>query len=166
MSQEPPDPLAHEGYRGLARYNYLLLQQAQEIEKMGWPVTVALPKTGQRMVGYEIDTNPKAEDYDWKTPKAIVKFTPGRSVFYKFNWVPDDADELSVIYFSPSAPVFADAYVRTQTVDNPTPYGDVIFKVVRVFDEGIYRTLRRTCFCRMMNDEQLWNVLFPSRPKA
>ena len=156
VTQAPPS----DGFQAMMGYNYLLNQQAAEVDRYGVPVTVAAPKV-RTMEGYEDELNKKKENYEFSVVKAFIDFNPKRGVFYKFNWVPEDADELVAVVFHPSMAVFADVFIRTTAVGNPSPYGDVLLKVVKVFDTGKYQVLNRTCFCKVMSDEQLWRMLFP-----
>jgi hypothetical protein len=114
------------------------------------------------MEGYEDVLNSKKPNYRYISPvKAFVDLQPRRSVFYKFNWFPEDQDELTAITFHPAVEVFADSFVRTTVAGNPSPYGDLLFKIVRVFDTGKYKVLSRVCFGKPMVDQQVWKMLFP-----
>jgi hypothetical protein len=160
-----PDPVEDfgfsTGYEQMQSYNGILNQQADEVRIYGVHVTAVVPKV-RTMEGYEPELNKNQDNYNYFDVKAFVDLQPRRSVFYKFNWIPEDADKMTAITFHPSTAVFADTFVRTSVAGNPSPFGDLLFKIVRVFDDGKYQVLRRVCFALPMTDQQTWGMLFPS----
>jgi len=154
-----------DGYSQLMGYNAALDQQASEVKIFGCTVTAIVPKV-RNMEGYEPELNSKGDNYSYFPVKAFVDLQPRRSVFYKFNWVPEDADKMTAITFHPSVSIFADAFVRTKAAGNPSPYGDLLFKIVRIFDLGKYQVLGRICFALPMTDQQTWRMLYPQEFKS
>ena len=80
-------------------------------------------------------------------------------MYYHFNWFPEDQAELSIAYFELNAPVAAESFIRTATIDGVSSYGDMIFKIVKIFDEGMFRVLKRTCFIKPLSDQNLADLL-------
>lgn len=147
----------------LQGYSAMLTQQAAEVEIWGLPVTLFLPRQ-RNMEGYEDELNKSpGGNYDTALSKAFIDLQPKRGVFYKYNWFPENQDELTAITFHPSVSVFADCYVRS-LIDpsNPSPFGDLMFKIVRVFDTGKYQVLQRVAFAVPVTDQQTWAMLLPN----
>lgn len=153
------------GLQAFMNYQSLLNQQASEIDHWGVGVTLAAPKN-RTMEGYEPELNVNRDNYDYSIARAFIDFNPKRSVFYKFNWVPEDADEMVAVTFHPSFSVITDTFVRTTAVGNPSPYGDILLKIVKVVDTGKFKVIQRMHFAKVMEDEQLWKMLFPEETRV
>lgn len=147
------------GFQDFMHYDAALRQQADEIRIFGVPVTVYLPKD-RSMQGYELELNPSLSSYQIGPSRCFIDFAPKRSVFYRHNWFPEGQESLVMVTFTPDTAISADAIIRTvDTVGTPSPYGDLLLKIVKFFDIGKYQVLQRQCFAKVMNDEQLWKTL-------
>ena len=141
-------------------------QQEDEIRIFGAPVSLFLPKN-RSMQGYELELNPTLDSFVQDHAKCFIDWSPKRSVFYRFNWFPDGQDSLVAVTFSPQTTMVADALIRTvDQLGNEGPYGDVLLKVVKLFDVGKYQVLSRVCFAKVLNDEQLWKVIAPRAARS
>jgi hypothetical protein len=123
---------------------------------MGPLVNLFVPVDYTRL-GYEdVDNRFKFQNH---TLNCFIDFNPARRVFYHFNWFPEDQQDLSIAYFKLSAPVKEESFIRTKVLGNDSPYGDMIYKVVKILDEGKFKVLKRTCFVRPVSDSQLNTLL-------
>lgn len=143
-------------YNNLFNYKAALSYQDKMVDIQGVVVTLFKPVALEK-VGYE-DVDNSGRFIPTKQ-KCMVDFNPGRKVYYHFNWFPDDMADLSVAFFRTEVEIGAEYFFRTATIEQVSPYGDLVFKVVRVFDEGKYSVLKRTCFVRAINDRQLFETL-------
>lgn len=134
----------------------------------GQPVTVFIPSSF-RELGYENQSPSRILDQTgvpstgttferWNT-EAFIDFKVQRRTLYHFNWFPQDADELCTAFFKFSANVGEGAYVRTAQLDNASKWGDLLFRVVKVMEDGRYQALKRYHFLRPVVGSELHNLL-------
>lgn len=149
-------------------YDSYITFQDKQIEIFGQPVTIYHPER-KIALGYE-DTNYseiKEMDSDkvlgnvyHKTEARIwINFNVKKNVFYHFNWFPDDSDELCMAVMKSDSVVREDDYIRTAIPGVTSIWGDMIFNVVKIFDEGIANVLRRTYFLKPTNNADLQKEL-------
>ena len=149
-------------------YDSYITYQDKQIEIFGQPCTVYHPER-KIALGYE-DTNYseiKEMDSDkvlgniyHKTENRIwINFNVKKNVFYRFNWFPDDSDELCMAVMKSDSVVKEDDYIRTAIPGATSIWGDMIFNVVKIFDEGIANVLRRTYFLKPTNNADLQKEL-------
>jgi hypothetical protein len=156
-------------------YTSLVELHDATVRVWGQPMTVWSPSR-RDMLGYENQTEayPVNDDeethepdetynqiFSHKETKGLINFKPKRGVFYHYNWFPDKQEELVQAAFFSNSGVRASDYIRTRTIQQVSVYGDMIFRVERVFDEGKYKQLRRIYFLRPVVDQQLANLLVP-----
>ena len=152
----------YQNYDGSARYMERLL------EKWGQPCTVFIPSS-VRETGYE-DLTVKQVEKETGVLKAgnqftrinsltFINFKVTKSVFYHFNWFPEEAEELCLAYFPDNDIIKPDSFVRTAQVDCVSKYGDLIFKVVDIKEDGVYRRQRRNYFLRPVSSSEVQNLL-------
>lgn len=131
--------------------------------------TIYVPKRNNTL-GYENlgDSEEKrigvpaiANSYTAFKKKAFFLFEPTRAVFYKFKIDPMDDNNKGLIFstFEPNDILKEDCFVKTSFVGYPSPWGDHYLKVAYVLDTGIYRTLNRNYFLRLVSDSDLINLL-------
>lgn len=89
-----------------------------------------------------------ANSYDKYESRIWINFNPSKSVFYKFNYFPDDAEELSTAFMKSNSFTRENAYIRTAVPGQVSIWGDMIFKVCKLFDGGIGQTLERIYFLK------------------
>lgn len=133
--------------------------QDNSVDLWGQPVTIFRPRAPMKMQGYENEY-----EYEQSSSKAVIDFKPKRRVFYHYNWFPEDEDQIVQVYFKIAVPVECDMFIRTVTIDDSgfeqvSPYGDLIFRIVKIGDEGKYRVLRRICFATAITDSTLYDKL-------
>lgn len=143
-------------YDRLFGFKFTQSPQDSLVEKLGTSVYLFIPVNFARL-GYEdVDNQNKWEIH---RPLCFIDFNPARRVYYHFNWFPEDQNDLSIAFFPLSLPVREESFIRTAVLGNDSPYGDMIFKVVKIFDEGKFQVLKRTCFVRPVADAQLSSIL-------
>jgi len=120
----------------------------------GEPCTVFRSVDPVRMQGYE-----NRIEYNQRSSKVYIDFHVKRRWFYHFNWFPENEDRISMGYFSLGEDLAQDDYIRTKTIEHVSPYGDLLFKVVKIGDDGRYYTLRRIAFLYAIDDSTLYETL-------
>ena len=135
---------------------YINLQDKQ-LEIFGQPCTVYAP-ANKTALGYE-NTNfsetemmnvdkvlsnkfSKAEGRIW------INFTIPKSVYYKFNWFPDDGEELCMAFLNSESQVREGDYIRTATTEATSIWGNMIFSVKKIQDVGLAQVLQRIYFLK------------------
>ena len=135
--------------------------QNSAIRKLGAPVTIFKSTKPIVMQGYE-----NLETFDQFPERCFIDFHVKRRVFYHFNWFPENEDQITLGYFPLESPVAADWFVRTKQIGELSPYGDIIFKIVKVGDDGKYQPLKRTVFMTALTDAVLYEKLQVKPPKV
>ena len=146
---------------------YIKLNDKQ-LEFFGQPCVVYSPER-QNALGYE-DTNYNTIDkmdsdkvlgnkYHKYNARIWINFTVKKSVFYHFNWFPEDSEELCTAFINSEVPLRENDYIRTATPETTSIWGDMIFQVVHAEDEGISQVLRRTYFLKPTNNADLHKEL-------
>jgi hypothetical protein len=146
------------GIESLQSFNDPLLFQDSVVDKLGYPVTVfRQAKMAEQNLGYE-DLN-----FEWTTVKTWINFSPDRRIFYKYNWFPEEGKEdlVSLAFFPASFPIAFDMKIRTSVIESVSPAGDVMLKVVKLNDTGLFKTLRRSAFLMPITDRTLYEKLVP-----
>lgn len=133
------------------------------IDKFGIPVVIFKPKATLKMIGYE-HVDPTQWD-KFTGVKAYIDFNPKRRVFYHYNWFPEGDTQVQSIAFPISFPIVADMLVRTSPMPGVTessmPSGDLLFRIVKVVEEGKYKVLKRLCFAVLVPDRTLYEKFVP-----
>lgn len=77
---------------------------------------------------------------------VFINFKTTKSVFYRFNYFPDNQDDLVVATMEANSKVRENCYIRTALPEQVSVWGDLMFKVQKMQDVGMYRTLQRIYF--------------------
>lgn len=149
-------------------YNLTSIYMERQLKIWGQPCTVFIPSS-TREVGYEDLSSEEVQKqtgvikagtkYTRVNTRVFINFKVNKSVFYHFNWFPEEAEELCMAYFPENSIITPDTFVRTSQVDYVSKYGDLIFRVVDIKDDGLYRTLARTYFLRPVSSSEVQNLL-------
>ena len=156
-------------WQDLQNYDYFTQVVEQSVSLAGYPSTVYIPKI-KTTLGYEnlgsveqtkIGVSEIANQFSAFTLKAFFLFNPSRSVFYKYHLDPMEPDNKDLIFstFEPNDILKEECFVKTSVVGYPSPWGVHYLKVVKVVDTGIYRTLNRNYFLRVVSDSDLIKLL-------
>jgi len=146
---------------------YIRLQDKQ-LEIFGQPCTVYSPQRKTAM-GYE-DTKPSYVEkidsdkvlgnlYNKKESRIWINFTIPKNVFYRFNWFPEDGEELCMAFLNSDSPVKENDYIRTATTEATSIWGTMLFSVVKIIDTGLAQVLQRTYFLKPTNNADLQKEL-------
>ena len=130
----------------------------------GQPCTIYSPER-RIALGYE-NTNPSeiekmdsdkvlGNSYKKMESRIWINFTIPKSVFYKKNWFPDEGEELCQAFLNSESPVREGDYIRTATPQATSIYGDMLFTVRKIIDEGLAQVLQRTYFLKPCANEDL-----------
>ena len=147
------------GIEKLQQFNVPLSFQDSVVDKIGWPVTVyQLKDSSKQSFGYE--------DFlgiTWATVKVWINLNVERRVFYHYNYFPEEGKEgvTSFGIFASNFPVQFGMFIRTKVVENVSPLGDLVLKVVKVNDSGMFKSLQRSAFFAVMSDRILYESLIP-----
>jgi len=157
------------GYEALANYDFFLKFQDKCLEKVGQPCTIWVPRQ-QVTLGYE-DLGKWVEQ--WTGVSNIsnsfsafhsniwIEFNVKRGVYYHFNLDPNDDEnkQLVMAYLPTNSLVREGAFIRTAVSDGVSIWGDHTFAVVKIVDEGQFKTLKRTYFLRPVVSAELNQLL-------
>ena len=126
---------------------YIELQNKQ-LQVWGQPCTIYAPKNITNL-GYE---NVKiseveamnsdeilANSYDKYESRIWINFNPSKSVFYKFNYFPDDADELSTAFMKSNSFTRENAYIRTAVPGQTSIWGTWFLKFANYLTMGLVK---------------------------
>lgn len=130
----------------------------------GQPCTIYSPER-RIALGYE-NTNPSeiekmdsdevlGNTYIKKESRIWINFTVQKSVYYRKNWFPDEGEELCQAFLNSDSPVREGDYIRTATPQATSIYGDMLFVVRKIFDEGLTQVLQRTYLLKPCANEDL-----------
>lgn len=150
------------------QYEHYINLQNKQLEKWGQLCTVYHPDKKINL-GYEdtnlSETNEMNVDgvlstkYTKSQTKVWINFNIEKSVFYRFNWFPEDSDELCQAFFDSSSQVREGDYIRTAIPETTSIWGDMIFSVEKIKDKGLGQVLERIYFLRPTNNLDLQKEL-------
>ena len=157
------------GYEALVNYDFFFKFQDKALEKVGQPCTIWVPKQ-QVTLGYE-DLGAWIEQ--WTGVKDIsnsfsvfqaniwIEFQIKRGVYYHYNLNPEDEDnkQLVMAYLPTNSLVREGVFIRTAVAGGVSCWGDLMFAVARVVEEGQFKALRRVYFLRPVVSAELHTLL-------
>lgn len=147
--------------------SYINLQNKQ-LEIWGQPCTIYGLKQ-KVALGYE-DTSFSAVEkmnsdkvlgnqYTKHQSRIWINFTIEKKVFYKFNWFPEDSEELCLAFLNSDSTVREDDYIRTAIPESTSIWGDMLFQVKYIKDTGLAQVLQRAYFLKPVNNADLQKEL-------
>ena len=139
-------------------FDYTAARAVQDmaIDKLGAVCTIFTPKRSadMQMQGYENEY-----DFTQAPSKCFIDFPVKRRVFYHFNWFPENEDQIVMAYFTLATEIAVDQFIRTTVIEQVSPYGDLLFRVVKIGDDGKYKALKRTVFLSANVDRIMYEKL-------
>jgi len=139
-------------FHPLSTFTAARTMQGGVIGLFGAPVTLFTPVEGAvAMQGYE-----DRFDFNQSTVQCFIDFNPKRRVFYHFNWFPEDETQVTMGYFPLDTAIAVDCFLRTTVINQVSPYGDLLFRVVKILDDGKYQPLKRTVAMTAISDSQMY----------
>ena len=95
-----------------------------------------------------------------KAPCRIwINFTVSKSVYYKHNWFPDEGEELCMAVLNSDSPVKENDYIRTALPEATSIWGDMIFEVRKILDDGVANVLKRIYLLKPTSNADLHKEL-------
>ncbi len=146
------------GYEEYIRY------MDSQLEIWGQPISV-YTHSRQIALGYEDTTESEIVKMDSDKvlgnkftrteTRGWINFTIDKSVFYRFNWFPEDGEELCMAVFDSDSLIKENDYIRTAIPESTSIWGDMIFQVRAIKDKGLANVLQRFYFLKPTNNADL-----------
>ena len=134
----------------------------------GQPCTLYRPNRNN-MLGFEDKPNLDKETgvagvsqrYAPFPSRCWIEFAPKRATFYRFNLNPDAEDnkDLLTCLLPLDTPAREGWHVMTAIDGHLSVWGRLYFSVVKIMEEGRFRTLKRTYFIRLEAADELAQLL-------
>jgi hypothetical protein len=135
---------------GLTQYEAYSKMQLEHLRIYGQPCTVMVPDKNIS-VGYEnVSGTEFSVNYEQHFMTCWIEWAVPRSVLYRFNYFPDEQEDLTLGFFSEPDLVLEDSFIRTAQIENLSIWGDIYLRVVKIQDEGKFKSLKRLWFMRVM----------------
>lgn len=145
------------GVAEFLNYEAYINLQNKQLEIWGQPCSIYAP-SNKTALGYENTNYSETEMMNVdkvlsnkfsKTEGRIwINFTIPKSVFYKFNWFPEDGEELCMAFLNSESQVREGDYIRTATTEATSIWGNMIFSVKKIQDVGLAQVLQRIYFLK------------------
>jgi hypothetical protein len=159
----------------LIGYDVIVQLIDRSLDIYGQPAAIFVPER-QDTLGYEdlgawVESLTGVKDlstsFTMFQSKVWIDFNIKRGVYYHFNLNPEDSEnkDLVLAYLPSNSVVREGSFVRTAVPSGVSIWGDLIFSVVKVVDEGQFKTLKRSYFMRPVVSEELHNLLDPVKFK-
>lgn len=156
------------GVKEYLNYEAFIGFMDKQLQIWGQPVTVYQPSR-KIALGYE-DTNKSdiekmgsdevlGTNYKKHQSRIWINFTITKNVFYKFNWMPEDGEELCMAVMNSDCDVHENDYIRTAIPEATSIWGDMIFSVRKIQDIGFANVLQRLYFLKPTNNADLHQQL-------
>ena len=140
----------------------------KQLEIWGQPCSIFSPER-KVALGYE-DTNYSEIDrmhsdkvlgniYHKSQARIWINFTVTKSIYYKFNWFPNEGEELCMAVLNSESPVNEHDYIRTAIPEATSIFGDLLFEVRKIQDVGLAQVLQRFYFLKPTNNADLHREL-------
>lgn len=149
-------------------YESYISYMDKQLSIWGQPVTVFSPER-KIALGYE-DTN-YSEINDMNTDTVLgnkyhktqsriwINFTVSKSVYYHFNWFPDESEELCSAYINSDSPINEHDYIVTAIPGATSIWGTMYFEIRKILDDGLAQVLKRTYMLKPVNNADLQREL-------
>lgn len=140
----------------------------RQVSIFGQPASFYSP-TNKTALGYE-DTRPSDIDkldsdkvlgnqYKRTEGRIWINFTVNKSVFYRFNYFPEDSEELCTAFVNSESTLREGDYIRTATPEATSIWGSMLFSVRKIQDVGFSQVLQRIYFLKPTNNADLQREL-------
>ena len=150
------------------KYEAYIKLQDKQLRIWGQPCMIFSPER-KVALGYEdtnyteinkMDSDKVLGNIYHKHPSRIwINFTIPKSVFYKFNWFPEEGEELCMAVMNSDSKVRENDYVRTSLPEATSIWGDMIFEVKKIQDVGLSQVLQRIYFLKPTANADLYKEL-------
>jgi hypothetical protein len=145
------------GVAEFLNYEAYINLQNKQLEIWGQPCTIYSP-LNKTALGYENTNFDEIEKMDSdkvlgnrfekRESRIWVNFTVPKKIYYKFNWFPEEGEELCMAFLNSENPVREGDYIRTSTTEATSIWGSMLFSVKRIQDTGLAQVLERVYFLK------------------
>ena len=149
-------------------YEAYIQLQDRNLEIWGQPCTVYSPER-KTALGYE-DTDYSQIDkmgsdkvlgntYHKSQSRIWINFNPNKSVFYRFNFFPEEGEELYIAFLDSESVIHENDYIRTAIPEATSIWGDLILEIRAIRDIGLANVLQRIYFLKPTGNADLHKQL-------
>ena len=149
-------------------YEQYISYMDKQLEIFGQPCTIFSPER-KTALGYEDTTYNEIDRmnsdkvlgnlYHKHESRIWINFTVKKSTYYRHNWFPADGEELCEAFINSDSTIKENDYIRTAIPGATSIWGDMIFEVRKIFDEGLANVLKRTYLLKPTNNADLQKEL-------
>ena len=149
-------------------YEHYISYMDKVLSIWGQPATVFSPER-KVSLGYEntnyseiekLNTDVVLGNKYHKTQSRIwINFTVSKSVYYHFNWFPEEGEELCSAYINSDSPINEHDYIVTAIPEATSIWGTLTFSVRKILDDGFANVLKRTYLLKPLNNADLQKEL-------
>ena len=149
-------------------YEAFISYMDKQLSIWGQPCTVYSPER-KIALGYEDTTYDEIDKMDSdkvlgniyykSTARLWINFTIPKSVFFRFNWFPQDGEELCMAVITSDSTIKENDYIRTAIPEATSIWGDMVFEVRKIQDIGVAQVLQRLYFLKPTNNADLHREL-------
>ena len=156
------------GVKEFLNYESYISYMDKQLEIWAQPCTIFTPER-KVALGYEDTDYSEIEKMD--TDKVLgnkyhksqgriwINFTISKSVFYHFNWLPDEGEELCSAYINSDSNLQENDYIVTAIPGATSIWGTMYFQVRKILDDGLANVLKRTYMLKPLNNADLHREL-------
>ena len=155
------------GPERLFNYTYYRNYVSKTLQVYGQPCLL-INRPNPTFLGYE-DGLEESLEHGYSSPipqafttyeaKCWIEFNIRKSVFYHFNWFPENSEDLVACYIDLPETAKEFNYIRTSIAGQVSIWGENMFSIERVMDDGMFKTLTRTYFLRPVVSQELKSLL-------
>lgn len=148
-------------------YNAYLRYMNSVVSIWGQPSSIFVPKQNVTL-GYEnlassLESETGVSDianlYSVYQYKVYIDFNPKKSVFYHFNYFPKEGEDPTIAFMPSNSVVRENSFIRTSACGQTSIWGDLIFEITHIEEDGVFQLLKRTYFLKQVSDRQLHRLL-------
>ena len=136
----------------------------RQLSIFGQPCSIYSP-SNRTALGYE-DTRPSDIDkidsdkvlgnsYSRTEGRIWINFTVNKSVYYRFNYFPEDGEELCTAFINSESTLREGDYIRTAIPGATSIWGSLLLQVRKIQDVGLIQVLQRIYFLKPTNNADL-----------
>ncbi len=156
------------GIKEFLDYESYINLMDNQLKIWGQPATLYSPER-KIALGYENENYSDIENihsdkvlgnkyHKWQG-RIWINFTVKKATYYRHNWFPQEGEELVEAFIDSESLLKENDYIRTSIPEATSIWGDLIFEVRKIFDEGLAQVLKRTYLLKPTNNADLHQEL-------